>query len=445
MKDAQPNADAPGGPRTTDIARWRDAANLDPAWGARAKLAADFIPAGAAVLDVGCGAMQLSGFLPGGCRYLPADIVARDARTIVCDLNAGQFPSAPGITHVTALGVLEYLLDVPAFLAWLRQTRCHAVISYCATDLAPELDRAALGWLNELSRRQIKTLFANAGFDVMSEDSSCYPNVVFALAPAAPRLRPQRSVAVLSFSNAGNFGDRLGHHVLRPILPPEAVVEQIYFRPWSPPAAPPDLLILGIGNSLFGPLVTDEVARLVQSSKKAIGIFGTQYREGLDRARFDAVLGSLETWFARYREDALLFGRAARSVVHLGDWLIDAFPMAQWKRDATLDIDAAVLKDLPLDRVIERIQAYRAVRSTRLHPLLCALTSAEFCAYREQREVAGGGHSGKFRSMLLDVFGRTFPEDAKWAVDRAAVVRYKAQVRRQMRVLADKIEALLYA
>jgi len=103
-----------------------------------------------------------------------------------------------------------------------------------------------------------------------------------------------------------------------------------------------------------------------------------------------------------------------------------------------------VLKNLPLDRVIERIQAYRAVRSTRLHPLLCALTSAEFCAYREQREVAGGGQSGKFRSMLLDVFGRFYPQDAGWTLDRAVVMCYKAHVRRQMRVLGDKIDALLY-
>lgn len=65
MKRAGPNADAPAGPRTTDIARWRDVANLDPAWGARVNLAADFIPAGAAVLDVGCGAMLLDVFQRG--------------------------------------------------------------------------------------------------------------------------------------------------------------------------------------------------------------------------------------------------------------------------------------------------------------------------------------------------------------------------------------------
>jgi hypothetical protein len=182
----------------------------------------------------------------------------------------------------------------------------------------------------------------------------------------------------------------------------------------------------------------------VQSSKRAIGIFGTQYREAIERPRLDALLGALDTWYARYREDALLYGAAARNVVHLGDWLIDAFPLARWKQDATLEVDATIQKELPLDRVIERIQSYRTVHSTRLHPLLCALTSADFCAYREQRESAGGGASGKFRSMLLDVFGRSFPEGAKWPVDRAAVARYKAHVRSQIAAVRDKIEALLY-
>ncbi|MFX6281322.1 hypothetical protein ABTF86_19880, partial [Acinetobacter baumannii] len=81
------------------------------------------------------------------------------------------------------------------------------------------------------------------------------------------------------------------------------------------------------------------------------------------------------------------------------------------------------------DRTIQYIQRHRQVFSARLHPLLCALTSAHEVAYSEQP--AGGGTSivsGKFRSMLIDIFGRTFPEETFFAVDRDAVARYKTRV-----------------
>jgi len=79
--------------RMTDNARWSDPSSLEPAWDARAQLAAQFIPAGARVLDLGCGKMSLQHFLPHGCSYRGCDLVARDAQTIVCDFNMGQFPT----------------------------------------------------------------------------------------------------------------------------------------------------------------------------------------------------------------------------------------------------------------------------------------------------------------------------------------------------------------
>ena len=76
-----------------------------------------------------------------------------------------------------------------------------------------------------------------------------------------------------------------------------------------------------------------------------------------------------------------------------------------------MKIGKEIWQELPLDRVIQQIQKHKLVISERLHPLLCALTSAERVAYQEQRESGSGtAVSGKFRTMLIDVFGRTFPE-----------------------------------
>jgi hypothetical protein len=57
---------------STDRERWEDPGQLEAAWDGRAARAAAYIPRGAQVLDLGCGAMALERFLPMGCRYQPA-------------------------------------------------------------------------------------------------------------------------------------------------------------------------------------------------------------------------------------------------------------------------------------------------------------------------------------------------------------------------------------
>jgi len=52
----------------------------------------------------------------------------------------------------------------------------------------------------------------------------------------------------------------------------------------------------------------------------------------------------------------------------------------------------------PVPSIRARSGAHRQVHSKRLHPLLCALASAERVAYTEQRETPTRNPSGKFRS-----------------------------------------------
>ena len=108
-----------------------------------------------------------------------------------------------------------------------------------------------------------------------------------------------------------------------------------------------------------------------------------------------------------------------------------------------LKIGPEILENLPMDRVIRHIQTYRKVYSERLHPLLCALTSADKVAYKDQRESGSGIVAGKFQSMLVDIFGRSFPEKKFWAVDRSAVIRYRQKVIANVRNLERVLYALL--
>src|SRR5262245_57837594 len=77
----------------TDVARWALQDNLATQWDARAAMAASWIPEASRVLDVGCGAMALSGLLAPGCTYVPADVVERRPGAFVVDLNRHEFPA----------------------------------------------------------------------------------------------------------------------------------------------------------------------------------------------------------------------------------------------------------------------------------------------------------------------------------------------------------------
>jgi hypothetical protein len=137
-----------------------------------------------------------------------------------------------------------------------------------------------------------------------------------------------------------------------------------------------------------------------------------------------------------------MYGRGRRNVVHLGDWLIDQFPLARPINDEPLMISEEVGQEFALDRTIRTIQQHKQVYSTLPSALLCALTSAELAAYTEPsmpRSLAGG----QFRSMLIDIFGRTFPEQKFFLVDRDAVTWYKARVHRNVGKVGARIAAIL--
>lgn len=440
--------------RETDAERWAKPESFAPQWSYRAGLAAQMIPAHSRVLDIGCGAMDLERVLPEDCTYQPCDLVRRDERTLVCDLNRGEFPDGVQPDVVTMLGVLEYLRDPLDVLRKVRALDRPLICSYSITDRRPQLDRASQGWINSYDFASLASLMAQAGFRLKCRQAVDQMQDIFKWAPDGsdaswPRAVVTRKVGIVSYYNDPNFGDRLGFHVANSLLPANAIVTHASINPWSLPDEKFDLLILGIGNSLNPPAIArPEMQRLLMSSSQTLGIFGTQYRrtyrEMIDPKLFDALLSNLTTWWARYEEDIVAFGRGRSNVRHLGDFLISAFPMATPRLDRSLVIPQEIkTQNLSLDRIIQQIQSYRRVTTARIHPMLCALTSAEQISYQEQREWGGGVASGKFRSQLYDVFGRSFEENKFFDVDRDAVVRYKARVESNMNDLRTQIAQLL--
>jgi hypothetical protein len=426
-----------------DAARWAAAdATAQPA-DERAALAAQFIPAGARVLELGCGRMALRGYLPNGCRYQGCELIARHPDTIACDFNAGEFPTqaAAQADIVVMLGLLETILDVDSFFTHLRFCKRDVVLSYCAADLTGSCDRAALGWVNNFSFFELARLFDRFGFRIECTAPLDGVQMLMRLTPAE-RLRPVTpcSVAVVSDSGAG-FGARLGQQMINALLPGEADVHHLTFDALQQARASYDLVVIGTGDGLFQPLLGEDVLEIAGRGKAAIGIFGTQYRELIPRPSLERLIERLDTWFARYQDDVLMYGRGRNNVEHLGDWLIDLFPLTTATDDEQLRIGEPAA-DLPLD--IEAIQRHKQVFSTDPQRLLCALTSAEIAAYAERPAAEiPNAVSGQFRSMLIDIFGRSYPEQDFFLVDRDAVTRYKARVHRNVLRVGERIEAIL--
>jgi hypothetical protein len=438
----------------TDVERWARKESFLPQWSHRAQLAAQLIPAYARVLDVGCGAMDLEKVLPEGCSYQPCDLVVRDERTIVCDLNRGEFPADPDADAITMLGVLEYLRDPLDVLRKVRALNRPLVCSYSITDRRPQLDRASQGWINSYDFAALRDLMHQAGFQLQHRLQIDPLQDLFKWVPAdggsLSGPSTTKRVAVVSYYNSTNFGDRLGFHVINSLMPAHAVVTHLTINPWSLPDESFDLVILGIGGSLNAPPVArPEIQRLIETTPRSLGIFGTQYRhqyrDWLEPKLFDALLSNLTTWWARYEEDINAFGRGRANTRHLGDLLISAFPMAAPTNPRGLLIPADIRhKDVPLDRVIQQIQSHRRVKTARVHTMLCALTSAVEVAYIEQRETDRPEViSGKFRSQLYDIFGRTYEEDKYFEVERDAVVKYKRYVEGNMADLRQQIARFL--
>jgi hypothetical protein len=410
----------------------------------RAELAAQFIPAGSRVLDLSAG-KTLERSLPNGCAYQDRDRVTCD-RGAVCNIAGGDFPTqaASQSDIIVMLGALEQIADVETFFTHLRFSKQDIVLSYSATDLTGGRDRAALGFANHLSFYDLALLFDRYGFRIECTAPIDATQALMRLTPT-DRLKPVTacSVAVLSYGDGG-FGDRLGAQMINALLPGEAEVHHLNFRTLHEARDKYDLVVLGVGNGVFQPLLGDDVLDIVSRGKASIGIFGTQYRELIPRPALERLIERLDTWFARYEDDVLTYGRGRNNVVHLGDWLIDQFPMSRPCDDEPLRIGDEIRPDHALDRAIQTIQRHRQVYSAQLHPLLCALTSAELVAYAEQPSAQMPNvWSGAFRSMLIDIFGRSYPEKEFFMVDRDAVRRYKARVHRNVAKVGERIDAVL--
>jgi hypothetical protein len=128
------------------------------------------IPDRSVVLDLSCGTMSLEPMLPEKCKYIPCDVVKRDKRTLICNPNKGILPDFNGATIIVALGLLEYVTNISGFIKELRERYgLPVIISYHPLNKIPLDERTELGWLNHLSKSNLKLVLQNAGLNIEIE------------------------------------------------------------------------------------------------------------------------------------------------------------------------------------------------------------------------------------------------------------------------------------
>ena len=178
--------------KATDAGRWSAWERLlDPASHLRAGLAAQHLPRGGSVLDLGCGLMFLRDYLAPGTAYIPMDLMARGPRCLVGDLNQGHFPKGR-VDAVTMLHLLEYIHDPGALLSWARTVTGRLVLTYVPVERVGGKDRRVSGFFNDLTVSGLSSLLSGCGWSEVRVEAVA-GEVFFLCQAPPPEPRPGES------------------------------------------------------------------------------------------------------------------------------------------------------------------------------------------------------------------------------------------------------------
>ncbi|GMX66216.1 hypothetical protein Elgi_54880 [Paenibacillus elgii] len=139
----------------------------------RVKKMSEWIDEGVrSVVDYGAGEMYLKTLLPPEVKYFPVDYIRRSEETILCDLNAGNFPNISADITVLS-GVLELLTSAESLLRHVCATTAHRILlTYMTLEKFSGIDgRRASAYVNDFTEYHIVDLLARQGFVLKAKSS----------------------------------------------------------------------------------------------------------------------------------------------------------------------------------------------------------------------------------------------------------------------------------
>ncbi|MEX2297762.1 MAG: sulfotransferase [Dongiaceae bacterium] len=151
----------------TENAIWQGPDCIEPTFELRRgrRLVAQNTRANDILLDLGAALPALRFIKPESAGYLMLPPALRRFDTIA----AGKLPPPGKATLIAALDLIEYLPDLPRVLSALHKLGRPVLMSYHATDDTDGVDRAAMGWVNNLSRSEFVALLQQTGFRVTAK------------------------------------------------------------------------------------------------------------------------------------------------------------------------------------------------------------------------------------------------------------------------------------
>lgn len=257
----------------------------------------------------------------------------------------------------------------------------------------------------------------------------------------------RKKIAIISYGNCANLGDRIGQSIILGMIPYDCSVDFLYLPPfWSNKHDNNiyDLVIIGTGHSVFFKTLKDNnFIKFLDKQKNIIGVFGLQYHDLLDKNIFNEFTKKFVHIFVRNKKD-LIFFNDKNIISHSGDILTAYFPLTNWSIDSKINIKPGIVDNLQDGlSIVKKIQSYRVVESSRLHPLLAGLQSCDEFIFHEQTEMGNEIKSNKFGNMLYDIFKKNFEPGAQHKVDKDLVLKYRKFVFDNLLIIQDKIKEFL--
>ncbi len=145
---------------------WLGPKQLEPSFATRRArmLVCKRIPPTANLLDIGSPLPALAVMFGNPMQHQLAEHTGRFRHGIKADWIAAKFPPVRRFSHFTALGVLEYVEDLPRLLRRLRLFDRPGMVSYHTADKVPMAHRLAHGWRSHMSRDELTQVLRDAGF-----------------------------------------------------------------------------------------------------------------------------------------------------------------------------------------------------------------------------------------------------------------------------------------
>jgi hypothetical protein len=157
--------------KSPDRQRWGDASRYRLNSAERAKIAAEYIPDGSRLLEIGTGTGVLRTLTAHRCDYTGADLAPLDEKTLVLDLDSDSMARGSW-DIVVLLEVLEYLHHPFDALKKIAPVASQLVISYCCRtrDSADSVkERSSVGWTSSLTEEELRKHATQIGFRLLGQ------------------------------------------------------------------------------------------------------------------------------------------------------------------------------------------------------------------------------------------------------------------------------------